>query len=185
MLGIGQSRYLFSSFEAPRRSGIRPPSFGVASRVNPTLRWPGTGRVFDGFGVAQGNSPSPAPRVNPAPTLLRIGARGRGSYPVAPSRRPHLRAMSTRRESAPWASAAVVAVLKALWSRTEETAVRLRSRIERVVDAAKAEGLRSGENPARWRGHLDQLLPRRQKLARGHLAAMPYADVPTFMVNLR
>jgi integrase len=79
----------------------------------------------------------------------------------------------------------VLSVLKPLWSKKHETASRLRGRIERVLDAAKAQGLRSGENPARWRGHLDQLLPRRQRLARGHHAALPYAGVPAFMVDLQ
>ena len=66
----------------------------------------------------------------------------------------------------------VLSVLKPLWNEKPETASRLRGRIERVLDAAKAQGLRSGENPARWRGHLDQLLPKRQRLTRGHHAAM-------------
>jgi integrase len=79
----------------------------------------------------------------------------------------------------------VLSVLKPIWSKKHETASRVRGRIERVLDAAKAEGLRSGENPARWRGHLDQLLPKRKRLQRGHHAAMPYDDVPAFMVNLR
>jgi integrase len=79
----------------------------------------------------------------------------------------------------------VLSVLKPLWSNKPETASRLRGRIERVLDAAKAQGLRSGENPARWRGHLDQLLPKRQRLTRGHHAAMSYADVPAFMGNLQ
>ncbi len=79
----------------------------------------------------------------------------------------------------------VLSVLKPLWSKKHETASRLRGRIERVLDAAKAQGLRSGENPARWRGHLDQLLPRRQRLARGHHAALPYAGVPAFMLDLQ
>ena len=79
----------------------------------------------------------------------------------------------------------VLSVLKPLWSKKHETASRLRGRIERVLDAAKAQGLRSGENPARWRGHLDQLLPRRQRLTRGHHAAMPYGEVPAFMVDLQ
>jgi integrase len=72
-----------------------------------------------------------------------------------------------------------------LWNDRPETASRLRGRIERVLDAAKAQGLRSGENPARWRGHLDQLLPKRQRLTRGHHAAMPYAGLPAFMSDLR
>jgi integrase len=79
----------------------------------------------------------------------------------------------------------VLSVLKPLWNTKPETASRLRGRIERVLDAAKAQGLRSGENPARWRGHLDQLLPKRQRLARGHHAAMSYDAVPGFMNDLQ
>jgi integrase len=79
----------------------------------------------------------------------------------------------------------ILEVLQPLWQRTPETAERLRGRIENVLDAAKAKGLRTGENPARWRGHLDQLLPRRQRLSRGHHTALPYADVPAFMADLR
>jgi integrase len=79
----------------------------------------------------------------------------------------------------------VLEVLKPIWQAKPETASRLRGRIERVLDAAKAQGLRSGENPARWRGHLDQLLPKRQRLEQEHHAAMAYADVPGFMVDLR
>ncbi len=79
----------------------------------------------------------------------------------------------------------VLSVLKPLWNEKPETASRLRGRIERVLDAAKAQGLRTGENPARWRGHLDQLLPKRQRLTRGHHAAMPHAGVPAFIADLR
>jgi integrase len=79
----------------------------------------------------------------------------------------------------------VLSVLKPLWNEKFETASRLRGRIERVLDAAKAQGLRTGENPARWRGHLDQLLPKRQGLTRGHHAAMNYAEVPTFIGHLQ
>jgi integrase len=83
------------------------------------------------------------------------------------------------------ATADVLAVLQPLWQTKAETASRLRGRIERVLDAAKAKGLRSGENPARWRGHLDTLLPPRHRLTRGHHAAMPYDDVPAFIGRLR
>jgi integrase len=79
----------------------------------------------------------------------------------------------------------VLSVLKPIWHEKPETASRLRGRIERVLDAAKAQGLRSGENPARWRGHLDQLLPKRQQLTRGHHAAMDYADLPAFIEDLQ
>src|SRR5918993_3508288 len=79
----------------------------------------------------------------------------------------------------------VLGVLAPIWRTKNETASRLRGRIERVLDAARAKGLRTGENPARWRGHLDKLLPRRRKLARGHHAAMAYDEVPAFMASLR
>ncbi|MER9777143.1 integrase arm-type DNA-binding domain-containing protein [Mesorhizobium sp. M0220] len=82
-------------------------------------------------------------------------------------------------------TADVLAALKPVWQARQETATRVRGRIERVLDAAKAKGLRKGENPARWRGHLDALLPARQKLQRGHHAAMPYGDVPAFVARLR
>jgi len=79
----------------------------------------------------------------------------------------------------------VLAVLTPIWQTKSETASRRRGRIERVLDAAKARGLRTGENPARWRGHLDKLLSKRRKLTRGHHAAMPYCNVPAFMADLR
>ncbi|MDF2797314.1 MAG: integrase family protein [Devosia sp.] len=79
----------------------------------------------------------------------------------------------------------VLACLTPLWTTKAETASRLRGRIERVLDAAKAKGLRTGENPARWRGHLDKLLPKRQKLTRGHHKALPYPEVPAFAARLR
>ena len=79
----------------------------------------------------------------------------------------------------------VLACLKPIWVSKNETASRVRGRIERVLDAAKARGYRSGENPARWRGHLDHLLPKRIKLQRGHHPAMPWREVPEFMGRLR
>jgi integrase len=79
----------------------------------------------------------------------------------------------------------VLAILKPVWTTKPETASRVRGRIEKVLDAAKAKGFREGENPARWRGHLDHLLPRPSKLARGHHAAMPYDHVAAFVAGLR
>jgi integrase len=79
----------------------------------------------------------------------------------------------------------VLAVLKPIWTTKAETASRVRGRIEKVLDAAKAKGYRGGENPASWRGHLDHLLPRSSKLARGHHAAMPYDEVAAFVADLR
>jgi integrase len=79
----------------------------------------------------------------------------------------------------------VLAILKPIWTIKPETASRLRGRIEKVLDAAKAKGFREGENPAHWRGHLDHLLSRPSKLTRGHHAAMPYDEVAAFVADLR
>lgn len=79
----------------------------------------------------------------------------------------------------------VLAVLRPLWQSRPETAKRTQGRIERVWDAARAKGLCSGENPARWRGHLNTLLPTRAKLSRGHHAAMAHKDLPAFVAALR
>ena len=85
------------------------------------------------------------------------------------------------------ATADVLAVLKPLWTRAPETGSQLRGRIEAVIDMARALGHIDADraNPARWKGHLDHLLPPAKKLgARGHHAAMPYADLPAFMAKL-
>lgn len=79
----------------------------------------------------------------------------------------------------------VLAVLKPIWQAKPETASRLRGRIEKVLDTAKARGMREGENPARWKGHLDAILPKAKKLTRGHHAALPYAEAPAFLERLR
>lgn len=79
----------------------------------------------------------------------------------------------------------ILAVLEPIWLRTPETALRLRGRIEKILDAAKAQGCRSGDNPARWRGHLQHHLRPRQLLTRGHHAAMSIDELPEFMRQLR
>lgn len=74
----------------------------------------------------------------------------------------------------------------ALWTARPETAGRLRGRIESILDWAKVRGFRDGENPARWRGHLDKLLPARAKVRSvKHHAALPYTELPDFMAELR
>lgn len=75
----------------------------------------------------------------------------------------------------------VLAVLKPIWASKAETAALTRGYVEAVLDAAKAQGLRAGENPARWRGHLDHLLPKPKKLTRGHHKALPYREVAKFV----
>lgn len=82
-------------------------------------------------------------------------------------------------------TAHVLEILQPIWGEKTETASRVRNRIELILDAAKAKGLRDGENPARWRGHLDKLLPKRSKVqAQQHHAALPWADLPAFMASL-
>ena len=82
-------------------------------------------------------------------------------------------------------TAAVLAVLTPIWLPKHETAKRVRGRIEAVLDAAKAQGHRSGENPAAWRGHLSHLLPKHQKIDRSHHAAAPYTEISAFVGKLR
>lgn len=88
----------------------------------------------------------------------------------------------------------VMRVLEPIWSTKPETASRVRGRIESVLDWATARGHREGENPARWRGHLDKLLPapskakRAARVAKGraeHHAALPYDEIGAFMTALR
>jgi integrase len=78
-------------------------------------------------------------------------------------------------------TAHVLKVLEPIWQDKPETASRIRGRIETVLDAAKARGYREGENPARWRGHIAQILPPRSRLTRGHHKAMPYDAIPAFV----
>lgn len=77
----------------------------------------------------------------------------------------------------------VVDVLAKVWQAKPETARKVRARIETVLDAAKVRGLRDGENPARWRGHLKHLLGK-QRAKKGHHRALPYKQMPAFMVDL-
>jgi integrase len=78
----------------------------------------------------------------------------------------------------------VLRVLEPIWDKKAETASRVRGRIEAILDAAKVRGYRTGENPARWRGHLAQILPARTKLSRGHHKAAPYDEVPKILKAL-
>tara|TARA_R110000868_G_scaffold411742_1_gene708448 strand:+ start:197 stop:1423 length:1227 start_codon:yes stop_codon:yes gene_type:complete len=80
----------------------------------------------------------------------------------------------------------VIRALEPIWSDKPETASRLRGRIESVLDWAKVRGYREGENPARWKGNLDHLLPARSKVRKvKHHAALPYSEVADFLNKLR
>jgi integrase len=83
-------------------------------------------------------------------------------------------------------TALVLKVLESIWRTKPETAGRLRGRLESILDSAKVRGYRDGENPGRWRGHLDKLLPPRSKVRQvEHHAALPYAELPGFLGSLR
>ncbi len=78
-------------------------------------------------------------------------------------------------------TAHVLKIIEPIWRTKAETAARIRGRIETVLDSAKARGYRQGENPARWRGHLAQILPARTRLSRGHHKAIAYEQIPAFV----
>ena len=83
-------------------------------------------------------------------------------------------------------TALVMKVVEPIWATKPETANRVRGRIETILDWATVRGYRQGENPARWRGHLDKLLPSRSKVRKTqHHSALPYAELPAFLTNLR
>jgi integrase len=80
----------------------------------------------------------------------------------------------------------VMNAIEPIWTTKPETASRVRGRIESVLDWATARGFRQGENPARWRGHLENLLPKKSKVRRvEHHAALPHAEIAAFMTELR
>jgi integrase len=91
-------------------------------------------------------------------------------------------------------TALVMRVIEPIWTAKAETASRVRGRIENILDWAKTRDYRAGENPARWKGHLENLLPHKNKVLQAaraatgrkeHYAAMPYDDLPVFMGELR
>jgi hypothetical protein len=77
----------------------------------------------------------------------------------------------------------ILEILRPVWNTKNETASRVRGRIERVLDAAAANNLRSGNNPARWRGNLSTWLGNRPKRVIHH-TALPYSEVPAFVAEL-
>src|SRR5262249_42737087 len=80
----------------------------------------------------------------------------------------------------------VMKALEPIWTTKPETASRIRGRIESILDWARVRGLCTAENPARWRGHLDHLLPARHKVREvRHHAALPYPEIGAFMAELR
>ena len=80
----------------------------------------------------------------------------------------------------------ILKILEPIWTTKTETATRVRGRMESILDWAKVKGLRSGENPAAWKGHLDHMLPAPTRLKKvEHLTAVPVREMPDFMSKLR
>lgn len=80
----------------------------------------------------------------------------------------------------------ILRILEPIWKTKTETATRLRGRIENILDWATVRGFSSGDNPARWKGHLDKLLPKPSKVAKKrNFAALPYAEIPEFIKQLQ
>jgi hypothetical protein len=80
-------------------------------------------------------------------------------------------------------TALVLRVIEPIWAK-RETASRVRGRIESILDWSTVRGFRKGDNPARWKGHLDKLLPGKVRAVQHH-PAMPWAELPTFLAELR
>lgn len=161
---LARARELAGEARANLQAGVDP----IGAKNSTPVAVPTFGEEADDFIVAMGPQFRNAKHLDQWKMTLKIYA--------APLRAKRVDEVTT---------ADVLEVLKPIWLTKPETAARLRGRIERVLDAAKARGHRSGENPALWRGHLDKLLPKRRKLSRGHHAAMPYGDVPAFVADLR
>jgi integrase len=80
----------------------------------------------------------------------------------------------------------VMQALEPIWTEKPETATRVRGRVENVLDWATTSGYRKGENPGRWRGHLENLLPKKTRVHRvKHHAALPYSEIGAFMRELQ
>jgi integrase len=163
-VSLARARELAGEARGKLQAGVDP----IAAKNSAPVAVPTFGQEADDFVVAMGPQFRNAKHLDQWKMTLKVYA--------APLRTKRVDKIST---------ADVLEVLKPIWLTKPETAARLRGRIERVLDAAKARGHRAGENPALWRGHLDKLLPKRRKLSRGHHAAMPYAEVPAFVANLR
>lgn len=161
---LARAREMASAARVNLASGINPRT----QRAAPAVRVPTFGEVADDLIDAMEPSWRNAKHAEQWKMTLRVHAAPLRPLTVNTVTTPH-----------------VLDALAPLWARAPETASRLRGRIERVMAAAKAKGYYSGENPARWRDNLKELLPVRTRASRGHFAAMAYAAVPAFMKDLR
>ena len=173
LYGLQEARAKALDARRKRHEGIDPIEARRAERARQ--------RLDAAKAITFGKSPQPtSPRTAPdgATTSTRRNGKRRSRHiRLSDHRSLPVQAVDT---------ALVLKVLEPIWTTQPETACRLRGRIESILDFAKVRGYRDGENPARWRGHLDKLLPARSKVREvEHHAALPYAELPAFLASLR
>lgn len=190
--GSGGKRWVFRYQLAGRRHDLGLGSFPAVSLKAARL-------ALDTLRLQLAQGYDPLTRLEPETEQVRVTFReeaeryisthrpswknARHAQQWAHSLRDHVYPLLGERSVALIDTEQVLQVLVPIWQQIPETAFRLRNRIELVLDAAKARKLRDGENPARWRGHLDKLLPR-QKRVQVPFAAMPAPQVGAFMRQL-
>jgi integrase len=167
-VSVQQARDLAADYRRQRRQGADPLQHKTMVRAA-TTKAITFGECFDAYIAAHSAGWKPKHAALWRSSVTQHALPTLGSLPVA--------AIDT---------AAVLRVLTPIWNTMPETASKVRSRIESVLDQARVLGHCDGENPARWRGHLDKLLAAPGKVRRvEHRAAMPYSDIPEFMARLR
>jgi integrase len=173
LVSVGEARELARSARKLLHDGIDPLAAREAERVRKQLE-AGNSKTFDAcvdeyIAAHEIAWKNPKHRQQWRNTLATYASPKFGALPVS--------TVETRQ---------VMKAIEPIWARKNETAARLRGRIETVLDWAKVQGYRSGDNPARWQGHLEQLLPARDKVrVVKHHAGLAYAVLPAFMPKLR
>jgi integrase len=170
LVSLAQARDLAHECRQQRRRGIDPIDAGRATRAQKRLQAAKSitfAECFDAYIAAHSPGWKPKHAALCRSSVLQHAIPAIGDMPVAEID-----------------TAAVHKVLVPIWTMKPETASKVRTRIEAVLDWAKVAGHRVGDNPARWRGHLDKLLAARPKQVE-HRVAMPYAKIPEFMAQLR
>ena len=169
-IGLAEARAARDKWRSELKAGRDPIEARARERVTVPAGAPTFGEASDAYIEAHAQSWRNAKHVDQWRMTLLVYAKPIRSKPVNQI-----------------ATADILAVLKPIWQAKPETASRVRGRIEMVLDAARANEHIDEQraNPARWKGHLDKLLPKRTRLSRGHHAAMPFAQVREFIATLR
>lgn len=182
---LAQARDARDGARAQVKSGLDPISHRKARAISASF-----GSAID----PEETSPTPSMRARIAPSLLSCWkdyvAAQEGSWRGAKTKDGWMRSIESHaaliknRPVDEIDVEAILTVLEPLWMTKAESAGKLRDRLERVLDYARVKQYRSGDNPAVWKSNLSHLLPPRPKLQRGHMRALPYAEVPELMRQL-